>query len=55
MSDIIEKIIKTSYIFNNTVLAFYSQVIKASFKSNMAMVWVNICDSKNNMKAKSFY
>jgi len=52
MSDIIEKIIKTSHIFDDTVLASCSQVIKTSSKSDMAMVWVNIWDFQNGTKAK---
>ena len=38
MSDIIKRVIKTTHIFDNTVLASYSCIIKASPKSNMAMV-----------------
>ena len=38
MSDIIERVIKTTHIFDNTILAFYPRVIKASPKSDIAMV-----------------
>jgi len=41
-TDIIERVIKTTYIFNDTVLAFYSQIIKIFPKSDITMVWVNI-------------
>ena len=36
--DIIKRVIKITYIFNNIVLAFYSQVIKIFSKSNMTIV-----------------
>ena len=38
MSDIIERVIKTTHIFDNTILAFYPRVIKASPKSDIAIV-----------------
>ena len=38
MLDIIERVIKTTHIFDNTVLASYPRVIKASSKSDIAMV-----------------
>jgi len=45
ISDIIERVIQTTYIFNNTVLVSHSRIIKAFFKLNMAVIWVNIWDS----------
>ena len=36
--DIIERVIKITYIFNNIVLASYPQVIKIFSKSNMTIV-----------------
>ena len=53
ISDIIERVIKTTYIFDNTILVSCPSVIKASSKSNMATVWVNIWDSQNSTKAKN--
>lgn len=41
-SDIIKSIIKRTYIFNNTVLVSCPQFIKASPKSNMVIMWINI-------------
>jgi len=38
MPGIIKRVIKSTYIFDNTVLVFYSQVIKAFPKSNIAIV-----------------
>ena len=38
MPNIIESVIKTIYIFDDTVLVFCLHIIKASPKSNMAMV-----------------
>jgi len=52
ISDIIQRVIKTTHIFDNTILAFYFCIIKASLKSNMAIVWVDIWDFQNHTKAK---
>ena len=38
ISDIIERVIKSTHIFNDTVLAFCPQVIKVSPKSDMAVI-----------------
>ena len=51
-SDIIERIIETSHIFNNIVLAFWLCVIKISPKSDMAVICVNIWNFQNSMKGK---
>jgi len=52
ISDVIESIIKSIYIFNNIILASYPWVIKVSPKSDMEVVWVDIWDSQNSTKAK---
>ena len=52
MSYIIERIIKTSYIFNDIILTFWSYIIKASFKSDIAIVWIDIWDFQNSIKVK---
>jgi len=44
-SDIIEKFIKTTHIFNDVVLASYSYIIKTSSKSDIAVIWIDIWDS----------
>ena len=36
--NIIEMVIKDSYIFNNIILVFWPHIIKVSFKSDMAMI-----------------
>lgn len=41
-ADIIERVIQTTHIFNNTVLTFQPYIIKISPKSDMAVIWVNI-------------
>ena len=41
-SDVVKKIIKSTHIFNDVVLAFKLRVIKASPKSDMAIIWVDI-------------
>jgi len=50
--DIVEKIIQTTYLFNDIILTFCSCVIKASPKSNMAIIWINIWDFQNSTKGK---
>jgi len=50
-SNIIEEIIKDIHIFNNIVLVSYPHFIKISPKSDMAIIWVNICNSQNGTKA----
>ena len=51
MLNIIKRVIKST-IFDDIVLAFYLQVIKISPKSDMAIIWVDICDLQNGIKAK---
>ena len=51
-SDVVEEVIKKLYIFNNIVLALHLQVIKTSSKSDIAVIWINIWDSQNNLKVK---
>lgn len=41
-ADIVERVIQTTHIFNNTVLTFQPYIIKISLKSDMAVIWVNI-------------
>ena len=41
-ADVVEKIIKENYIFNDIVLALRLRVIKVSSKSDMSIVWLNI-------------
>ena len=52
ISDVIETVIKKTHISNDIVLVFYSHIIKASPKSDMAIKWVNIWNSQNSMKTK---
>lgn len=52
-SDIIKSIIKEMHIFNNIILALKPCIVKASPKSDIAIVWVNIWDSQNRTKAKT--
>ena len=53
ISNIAETVIKDSYIFNSIVLTSWLCIIKASPKSDIAMIWVNIWDSQSGMKAKN--
>ena len=50
--DIVESVIKSTHIFNDIVLASWPWVIKASPKSNMVVIWIDIWDSQSSMNAK---
>jgi len=52
-ADIIKIVIKSTYIFINTVLAFRPQIIKISLKLDMAIIRVNIKDSQSSIRAKN--
>ena len=41
-SDVVKRVIKTIYIFNNVTLTSKPRVIKALPKSNMMVIWINI-------------
>jgi len=51
-SDDITNYLKNSDFFEDTTLAARPRVIKASPKSDMAIIWINIWDSQNSFKAK---
>ena len=50
--DIIESIIKSTYIFNNIVFDLLSSSYQGISKSNMAIIWINIWDSQNYPNTK---
>jgi len=51
-SNIIENIIKYIYIFNNIMLVSKPHIIKILFKSDMAVIWINIWDFQSNSNTK---
>jgi len=51
-SNIVESIIKSTQIFNDITLTFYSYIIKVSPKSDMAVICIDIWDFQNSFKAK---
>jgi len=51
--DYIESILKEMHLFKDVVLALKLHVIKASPKSDMAVVWVDIWDSQSSSLAKN--
>ena len=51
--DFIEGVLKETHLFKDVSLASKPQIIKASPKSNMAVVWVNIWDSQSGSSAKN--
>ena len=51
-SDIIERVIKSSHIFDDIVLTSQPQVIKASPKCDMTVIWIDIWDFQNGTKVK---
>ena len=46
-SDIIEKILQSTYIFNDVVLTLKPKVIKVSSKLDMAVIWIDIWDAQS--------
>ena len=52
-SDDISNYLKNSELFEGTTLAAKPRIIKASPKSDMAIVWIDIWDSQNGTKAKT--
>ena len=54
LSDEIENILKNNHLFNDIVLTSKPCVIKVSPKSNMAIIWINIWDTKNGSNTKKF-
>ena len=51
-SNDVETIIKQNQIFNNITLTFKSQVIKASPKSDMLIIWIDIWGIQSGSRAK---
>ena len=51
--DIIEGVLKNLYLFKDTILALKPRVIKASPKSDKAVVWVDIWNSQSGSCAKN--
>jgi len=49
----IEEVIKRIHLFNNITLVSSSCIIKASPKSDMVVIWIDIWDSQNGAKAKN--
>ena len=52
-SDYIKGILKETYLFKNVVLASKLHVIKASPKSDIAVIWVDIWNFQNGSLAKN--
>jgi len=50
--EFVETVIKLSHIFNNLLLTSRPRVIKASSKSNMAIVWIDIWDFQSGKNAR---
>ena len=53
MFDIVEKVLQSTYIFNDVTLALKPRIIKASRKLDIAVIWINIWDIQSSAKAKS--
>ena len=51
--DVIEGILKESHLFKDITLASKPHIIKASPKSDMVVVWVDIWDSQSSSIAKN--
>jgi len=50
--EVVKKILKNNHIFNDILLAFRPRIIKISPKSDMAIIWLDICDSQSSSNAK---
>ena len=50
--DIVKKILKNNYIFNNILLASQLRIIKVSPKSDMTIIWLDIWGSQSGMNAR---
>ena len=50
---VVETIIKTTYIFDNIYIILKSCIIKVSYKSDMAIIWINIWDSQSSTSTKT--
>ena len=48
----VKTVIKQNQIFDNVTLTSKPRVIKASPKSDMAIIWINIWDAQSGVKAK---
>ena len=51
-SDNIELIIKANYIFNNLTLASKPRIIKASPKSDITVIWIDVWDTQSSKNGK---
>ena len=51
-ANVVERIIKENYIFNNIIITSRPRVIKVSPKSDMTIIWLNIWDVQSGSKAK---
>jgi len=52
-SEIVIEAIQQMHIFKDVTLTSKSHIIKVSFNSDSAIVWINIWDSQNNSISKS--
>ena len=51
-SDFIELVIKSSHIFNDLSLTSKLRIIKALYKSDITVVWIDIWDTQSDKNAK---
>lgn len=51
-TDIVERVLHLSYIFNNIILTSKPHAIKVSLKSDIAVIQINIQDTQSGSKAK---
>ena len=52
-ANVVERVLQFTYIFNNIILVFKLQMIKASLKSDIVVIWIDIWDTQSSIKAKS--
>ena len=51
-SDNIKSIIKANYIFNNLIFMSKSKIIKASPKSDIAVIWIDFWNTQSSKNGK---
>ena len=51
-ANIVKKVLQSTYIFNNIILASRPHIIKVSLKFNIAVIWIDIWDTQSSSKAK---
>ena len=52
-ASVMETVIKTTHMFNNICIASKPRVVKMSPKSDIVIIWIDICDLQSSSSVKS--